>query len=351
MSAIVKEDFEKSLQRLENLAKSQLFHTASDSEPGSWAGSSPEDEDSMDDMIQDNGTDYDGVKKALAAKAQKGVALTKAEAAMLSGGNPFKAISKKVSKGQKLTKAESWALKNMNAIMPAGAPAVAKSDAKPSEDAQVPGSTKGADSAVETHAGSAKNEDDTQAEAQKSLGGAIEKSQAIQNGIELSPFLAEFVHAVDLALRGNEKKISKSIAQALAPLAARLDQLEKSHAANTAKDDEFKKGLAEAVVGIGNQVSGTAALANEAASQPARAPKAQLRSVQGGQGVQAVQKSFGGEGGVNEGLAKSQALAVMTDLVKSNQLSPLEVIKYETTGEMSPQVQQRVFAAVNGGSR
>lgn len=351
MSAIVKEDFEKSLQRLENLAKSQLFHTASDSEPGSWAGSSPEDEDSMDDNIQDNGTDYDGVKKSLVAKAAKGAQLTKAEASMLAGGNPFKAISKKVAKGLKLTKAEAWALKNMNAIMPsAGAASVSKADVKPGE-APAPGEVSGADSAVETHAGSAKNEDDTQEEAHKSLGDRVQKSQAIQSGIELSPFLAEFVHAVDLALRGNEKAISKSLAKALAPLAARIETLEKSYAKSLSEDNEFKKGLAEAVVGIGQQVSGTAALAAETASQPARAPKAQLRSIQSGQGVQAVNKSFNGGEGVNEGLAKSQALAVMTDLVKANQLSPLEVIKYETTGEMSPQVQQRVFAAVNGGSR
>jgi hypothetical protein len=68
--------------------------------------------------------------------------------------------------------------------------------------------------------------------------------------------------------------------------------------------------------------------------------------------VTAVQKSFAGPGGldVSEGsLAKSQIVELMTDMVKSNELHPLDVVKFESTNAMSPAVQQRVTARIQAG--
>lgn len=319
MSAkIENEKFQKSLKRLEDMAKGQLYHTPASSEPGTWAGSTPEKEESMSDQIE-NGTDLDSVKKSIVKKLEKGEALSPAERLF---------VKSYMQKGEE----------------------------KPSE-AGKPGEDKDPESVPATHAGSVAGDKPVVAEVSKSEDEDEEEKMdksladggdAIKGGIELSPFLAELVSALDSSLQGNAKKMAKSVAQALAPITARLETLEKAWSKAQSEDTEFKKGLAEAVVGIGAQVSGTAELVGQVGQSAARAPKSQLRAIPGG--VQAVQKSFGGEY-AEEGLVKSQAISVMTDLVKANKLAPLDVIKFESTGEMSAQTQQLVYAAINGGSR
>jgi hypothetical protein len=110
------------------------------------------------------------------------------------------------------------------------------------------------------------------------------------------------------------------------------------------------------MIGIGQQVAGGAEVAAQAAQQPVGPPKSNLRAIPGGQaqGVQAVQKSFAGPGGLDVGdgaLAKSQIVNAMSEMVKSNKLGPLEVIKYESTGEITPAVQQAVMAFIQGAGR
>lgn len=347
---VEKSEIQKSLTKLRDFARSQLFHTESDSLPSTpWAGAKPEDEDSMESLIDPNGTDYNGVKKALANKVATGKALSKAEAILLSGGNPLKEIAGKVEKGQKLTPVEEWCAK--------GGYQVSKAAVRPSE-AGLPGEGVGADKATETNLGSEKNEDDTQPEVKKadededddeekmdkSLSSVVEKSQAIQQGIEMSPFLAEFVHAFDLALRGSEKNIQKSLAKALAPVLAKVDTLEKTNSKFQSDTETFQKAIAEAVVGMGTQIAQTSELATQSLSAPTRGPKSQLRALQGGQGAEPIQKSFG------EGpeLKKSEVLGAMVDLVKSGKLGANAVIKYEHLNQMDPQVQQLVRSALSG---
>src|SRR5574339_119269 len=98
-----KDKFNSALGRLQDMAKSQLFHTGSDSNPGTWAGSPQSDLNDHEDGIDENGTDYNGVKKALAMKVEKCLALTPAEVMIIKGQDPRKVIAEKISKGQKLT--------------------------------------------------------------------------------------------------------------------------------------------------------------------------------------------------------------------------------------------------------
>lgn len=341
MSAILKSDFGKSLAQLEKMSKGQLFHTSSDSSPGNWAGANPEDVDSMGDNIDANGTDYNGVKKSLANKVSKGQKLTPAETAIVKGQNPLKLVADKISKGESLTPAEAWVVsKGMETF------GVKKSEA--------PGEAKDANSVPETHAA---DDDEVEAEVAKSLDTEVSKSAELSKGIEMSPFLYEFTRAMGEALKGTEVRVqttvAKSLASAVAPILQRLETVEKSYGAYVADQGAFNQALAEAVSGIGHQISGTAQLAAAAASTPVGAPKSQLRSVQGGQGVNVVNKSFG-PGGLDmsdEALNKSQIVNIMTELVQKGNLNALEVIKYESTGEMRPEIQQRVMAAIQGVAR
>lgn len=346
MATIPKEEFDKSLARLESLAKAQLHHTEQSSRTREWAGSKETDEDEYKDGIDDNGTDYNGVKKSLASKLAKGGSLTSAEACIVSGHDPRPAIADKVSKGQDLTPAENWAIKGgVEKMMAACGKDVSKGNEKPGA-AGTPGEAKDANSVPPTNAGD-NTDDEIEADAKKSLDGAVSRSAALQKGIEMSPFLYEFTRAMSEALRGTEARVAKSVAAAVAPLVQRVDALEKAQSGFQAEQMEFNKSLADGVVAIGHQVEGTAQLADVAATQAAHAPRSQLRAIPGG--VQPVQKSFDGNTG-NE-LTKSQITEAMCDMVKSNKLNRLDVIKFETTGQISPQVRQEVMAYVQGAGR
>jgi hypothetical protein len=143
----------------------------------------------------------------------------------------------------------------------------------------------------------------------------------------------------------------KSIAKSLATIAARVEGIEKSFA----DQGEFNKSLADAVVGIGQHVAGGAELAGASNSLPAGAPKSQLRAVQGTTGqLTQINKSFNGPGGLESGelaMAKSQVVDAMYEMVKAQKLNPLELVKFESTGQLNPQVQQAVLTFAQGGGR
>lgn len=349
MTTIVKSDFHAALQNLENMAKAQgatqLYHTASDSDPGSHAGTSTSDyQDENQDGIDENGTDYTGVKKALAMKVEKSQALTPAEVAIVKGTDPRPFIAAKISKGDKLTAAESWVTKGGYDKM------MAKGTAKPGS-AGTPGEQKDAGSVPETNAGD-NNDGDIEEDAKKSLASGIAASKELKKGLEMSGILAEFARAMGSALEGTEarvaQKVAKSLVTALAPVFDRIAAVENTMNKSFANQGEFNKGFADTLVGIGQHVAGNSDIAAAQASQAAAAPKSQFRT----QNVQVVAKSFG-PGGLPNGqdaLNKSQISDVMFELVKSNKLNQLDLIKFETTGEIAPAVQSMVLAHVGQGN-
>lgn len=360
MSTINKNAFHAALTNLENMAKAQgatqLHHTSSDSNPGSHAGTNTNDyQDEHTDGIDDNGTDYDGVKEALGQKVEKSQALTQAEVAIIKGQDPRPFIAEKVSKGESLTAAESWVVKGgydkMKKMGMGSDLEMANKGADKPTSAGTPGEAKDSNSVPDSHAGESE-QDEIEHDAKKSLGGAVAQSQTLRKGLELSAFLTEFTRAMGEALQGTEartaQRVSKSVSAAITPIVERVAKLEQDVAKSFANQEEFNKGLGQTVVGIGQQIVGRSEVEAANAHAPVGAPKSQLRAAP--QGVQAVEKSFG-PGGLPNGsqaLAKSQAIDAMSELVQKGQLDSLEVCKFEMTGEISPQVQQLVMAHISG---
>lgn len=334
MSKIAKNDLQKSLAKLKDMAKAQLHHTASDSDPGTWAGTSQDPQDEHASGIDANGTDYSGVRKSLAAKVRKSLALTPAEVAIAEGRNPLQYIAAKLAKSEKLTPAEQWAFKG-------GFDAdknMYKGTAAPTESVGTPGEADDANSVPETHVGGA-TDGDVEPDAKKSLAGAIAASEDLSKGFEISPFLADFAGAIATALEGMEARVIKSLQAAQGSLKS---DVTKSQAAQ----DEFNKSLASAVVGMAQLLQGQQESVVAAASAPVGAPKSHLRAIQGGD----VNKSGAvGPGGMGQDLTKSQIVDVMCDLVKSNKLPAGEVVKFESTGQMADGVRQLVQQHLAGG--
>lgn len=354
MSTVDKNEFQKSLARLESMTKGQLFHTPGDSAPGNWAGSAPTDEDSMDDGIQENGTDYDGVKKGLSHKLERTQHLTKAEIAIVKGTNPYPFIKEKIQKGKGLTAAERWVTKGLGTkvfekffkaegMANSPTPDAAAEENKTARN--VPGN------AVANKEEGKEEPEKGAGTASKSFADAAAAQPDLSKAINMSPVMFQFATAMGQALDGLEARLTERVVKSLAPLAGDLGALSKALHEKIAADGEFQKSLATAVVGIGEHVAGAAEVGAQNQHLPAGGPRA-LRAIPGGQqapqqgqpGV--VQKSFGAGGlDVSDGaLNKSTVVAVMADMVKSGKLDPLAVVKFEATGEISGQVQQAVSA-------
>jgi len=346
---IQKSEFAVALQRLESLAKgqgqTQLFATPSDSSPGTWAGTTEEDIDEHKSEIDENGTDYNGVQKALANKVAKSKALTPAEVAIVKGSDPRQLIAKKIVKGQKLTPAESWAIKG-------GAKFFSKNDDKDKDDevekgegpskAPAPGLEIDANTAPETNAG--KDEDDVESDAKKSLTNAVAMTNDLSKGIEVSPVLYELVRAIGAGLEGAEvgtsRKISKALTTEIGKLVGRIQGIEKS----LNDQAEFNKGFAETLVGIGQHVAGQSQVFAAQASAPVGPPRAV-------QGVRQLEKSFAGGLDVStDALNKSQITDAMVDMVQKGRLSAMEVVKFESTGELNTSVRNSVMKHLQGSN-
>lgn len=344
-----KDDFQKSLGKLQGFAKSQLHHTASDSNPGGWPGGATEDLNEHESGIDDNGTDYNGVRKSLAAKIRSQDVLTKAEIAIADGANPLPAIQAQLAKGIALTPAESWALKG--GFDSTKGAYVSKASTTPGEGAPKSGEDDSAGNVPETNAGG--KEDEVEADAKKSFNDAVNSSLELSKGLELSPFLYELTNALGHALGGSEGRIVKSLEGILGGIAQRVETLEKSSRAAAGAQDEFNKSLATAVVGIGENVGANADATAYQAQLPVGAPKSQMRQAapaaqaqQGG--INVMSKSYGGPGGLDMNMSKAVISDALVDLCKSNEIPATEVIRFESTDILSPQTRSKVEALVAG---
>jgi cytochrome c556 len=286
-------EFFKSLGRLEALAKgatpedlekAQLFHTRSNSEPAGsgWPGGKKHGiGNEWDDSIGSDGTDYKAARKAIADKVMKGEALSPDEVAILKsdqidkGGAPGK-------EGQEVSEGSGGA---------------------PGKEGQ---------------------------EACKSQESIEDGHDGLQKAIEMSPFLAEFAKAFNDRLNIMEERQNEQVIKAANSMLENMGEyLEKRFA----HQGEFNKSLAEVVSGIGHGLHANMQQTAEMAQAPAGAPKSTLRAIDGG--ARPIEKSFAGPQG-GETLTKSQVLGAMTDMVEKGDLNPLEVVKYENTDQIRP---------------
>lgn len=296
---MTKHDFFKSLERLEALAggqsddmqKSQIVQ-GGNSEVSSWPGGEKEEiGDNWDDNIGEDGTDYkaQGVRKSIAEKVMKGIPLTPHEVMILKGD-----MEREGSKEDEKEDEEEEKGKRR--------PPPKKEEEEEEEEKEMPFG--------------------------KSFTDVLSENETVQKGVEVSDFLAEF---------------AKSFGQGMGYLEGRITQNVVGHVLGAlqqfaSEQGEFNKSLAEAVVNIGHGLAGYIQQDAARSEEPAGPPKSQLRQVPGQ--VQVLQKSQGGNAFGD--MSKSQVLDRMTDLVEKGGLNPLEVVKFESTGEMSPGVEQKL---------
>jgi len=327
-------DFFKSLGRLEALAhggkteeqpsgdmsKAQLFHTPSNSEQTSWpGGQKSEIGNKWDDSIGADGTDYHPARKSIAEKALKGLPLSPEEIAILKSDIELSMKDKDDDDDKK--------------------------EKDKDDDKERFGGSKMAFKAHDAEKPAGEETDKATPEPipmGKSFEDAMSGSDTLQKGIELSGFLADFAKAFGAGLQNLDARTAGMIEQStnavLQQLGGYLDE-------RFAEQAAFNKSLAEAVVNIGHGVAGNIEQTNQMAQAPAGPPKSHLRA------VQPVQKSFAGDQQGNQ-MSKSQKLDVMVDLVEKGQLNSLEVCKYESTGQLRPEVDALITQHVqSGGSK
>ena len=273
-------------------SSTQIFHTASNSDPGSWAGSTARDvpENGATDSVEENGTDYN------------------------NQGQMVKGILDKVSKGQPLTAHEVSILKG---FMP-----FEKKDDKDSDkdDAKKAASTKKGDLSIE-------HEDDD--DMDKAVTAKVESDEDVEKGFEVTDFLKSWSAAM-----------TKSID-------SRFDRLERglmSVSTQVASTSDVQKSLGRALAGVGSTVVETHSRLSELETGAARAPKAATAP-------QAIQKGGFDGAGADDVITKSlqgdrgaQMIVADTlcDLVTKGLASANDVVLYESTGQLSAVLASKV---------
>jgi len=269
----------------------QIFHTASNSNPGSWAGSTESmvPDNGASDSIDANGTDYHArMTKSIMDKLSSGVALTKSEYDFVNKGQLTMVPGDKAEKG----------------LPPF------KKDGDEDED------DKGKDD---------KGKDDKKPFG-KSLAALAAESDELNKGFEISSFLSDFVETISKALDNQEKRILQ---------AQRADLV-----AFAQEQGGFQKSLAGSLGALGAWVAQSTQRLDQVEQTPARGPKSQVSSY--------VEKSFAGAPASEEQLSKSQVAAELVGMVHDKQIPADSVIKFELSNDISPELMGRVHARRNG---
>jgi len=285
----------------------QLFHTDSNSDPGSWAGSSWRGE-GWEDMIEANGTDLRAVRKlgksiatGIMAKLAKGEALTARELGFVNKGglNFLKDDDKKADKADKALPPK----KDDDDVEKAAAHDDEEEDKKLIRDMVKPEAVK-------------------KSEVQKSLLDYSRENADVNAGFEVSEFLSGFVQVMNKSLQSMEARITDRIISAIAK--------------SDADAGEVSKSMAGALASLGEVLAAHTQRIDQLEAAPARAPKSAL--IKSG----AVPSPVDGGGSEFDSLTKSQVTERLLDLVKKSEATPHDVIKYDSTGFLSPELMRKV---------
>lgn len=310
---IEQEDLRKALQTLQDLTKghssggtattkvetmvgesgsTQLFHTPSNSDPGSWAGSTWRGE-GWEDSIEANGTDMGALSKlgksiasAIMTKLSKGQELSARELNFVSkGGLNFlsKAMDDKKEDKEEVEKAQGHSDE--------------KEDKELVREMVKPGAMKG--------------------DVQKSFLDHAQEAPAVSQGFEVSEFLAGFAGVMHKSLMSMEERITDRVLTAVASSAAEQNSVQKS--------------MAEALGSLGEVLSIHGQRLEQIEASPARGPKSTV-----------VEKSLNGAE-QTETLTKSQIGERLFDLFQKSQVTQNDLLKFDATGEMSPEVAKKVL--------
>lgn len=275
----------------------QIHHTPSNSDPGSWAGSVERDvpENGATDDISENNVNYQG------------------------NGQMVKSILDKLAKGQPLTATEFALIKG---AMPFG-----KEDDKEEEDDCKKGD-------YEEDMDKAKYSED---DMDKSVTSQVSNDESLKKGFEVTDFLSGWSNSVTKSLDAQNRALFKSITKYID---TRFEQLR-------TEQDNVTKSLAVAVGAAGDAALLSAQRVAEFEAGPAHAPKSitGLRALEkGGFGTassaeEIISKAMNGDRG-----ARTRINGVLAGMVERKECSPKAAIKYDCTGEISNELLQKVSA-------
>lgn len=314
-------DLQKALQTLQDLAKghnsrgtattevpgmvgesgaTQVYHTPNNSDPkGGWAGSSWEEQDWSDSLGPD-GTDYKAagvaMRKNVAEKIAKGQELTKGEENFVKKGGLSMFAKKAMDKHE-----EEEAKKGMygDKADKAMDHEDEKEDLEMLREKVKPEALKGG-----------------KKDMNKSFSDHAAENSAVRGGFEVSEFLAGFAQVMHKSLQSMEARITDRVLTGLAMTSA--DQ------------GEVQKSMAEALANLGEVLAAQAQRIDQVESGAARAPKSALSKSVSTAEVEA------------ESLNKSQVTGILVDLVQKGQATAQDVLKYDATGEISPELRNKV---------
>lgn len=263
----------------------QVHHTGSDSDPGTWAGTGqrPAGENGAKDAVDENGTDYNG-----------GAEMAKAVLALVAAGR--------------------LSVDDAASVLAKGKPPFMEKDDDKDDD-------------VEKAVPACDDDEEDMKKMGKSLAEAAQDNAKLSEGFEVSDFLSEMTTEISKALEG-----------AKAELKAHIDsRLAKSEGAQ----EEFNKSLAGSLSNFAEVVAVQGQRIGQVEQSPARAPKSATN-------VQALNKSFEAGAPEGEQFSKSQLLTGMTDMVMKGKLSADKVLKLDSTDQIDSQTYAAVVAHISG---
>jgi len=268
----------------------QVHHTGSNSDPGSHAGSTARTlpSNGADAAIDGNGTDYNGgasFAKACAVKLAKGEAFNLVEQAFVDAGG--------LSKG--------------------GFPFDKKDDKKDDDDKDFKKSD---------------DNDEDDKDMNKSFEDLAHEDAEMKKGFEVSDYLSGQASVMNKALDCMESRIVDRVAGMLTK--------------STSETEVYHVGLAKALTHIAESLVAQEQRIGQVESAPARGPLST-------QGVQAVAKSFGGNGAPQEQTLEPRVIqSALESLMVKGQGTGTDVIKHECSGEITPEHMQLVKGLVSG---
>lgn len=317
-------DLQKALQTLQDLAKghnsrgtattevpgmvsesgaTQVYHTPNNSDPkGGWAGSSWEEQDWSDSLGPD-GTDYKAagvaMRKSVAEKIAKGKKLSRGEECFVEKGGMSAFDPKKLKEEEEEAKKGMYGAADTKKAMDSEDEdhEDEEADKKLVERMVKPGAMK-------------------KGEMNKSFSDHASENSAVRGGFEVSEFLAGFAQVMHKSLLSMEARITDRVLTGLAMTSA--DQ------------GEVQKSMAEALANLGEVLAAQAQRIDQVEAGAARAPKSTLSKSVSTAEVDA------------ESLNKSQVTGILVDLVQKGQATAQDVLKYDATGEISPELRNKV---------
>lgn len=278
----------------------QLFHTASNSDPGGWAGSSWRGE-GWEDSIEANGTDMGAVKKL--------------------GKSIASGIAAKLSKGEALTGRET------NFVVKGGMNFL-KDDDKKDDKAEKAFPPKKEDEVEKGHADAAEDKEQIKEMVKP---GAMKKSMLdhaaenpeVAKGFEVAEFLAGWAQVMHKSQQSSEQRIVDRILTALAR--------------GEAEAGEVSKSMAGALASLSEVLVAQAQRIDQIEASAARAPKSQTQIQKSGV---VPSPNEGGQG--IEGMTKSMVADRLLEMVKKSECTPQDVLKFDANGYLSPELARKV---------